>query len=37
LRRAITKGEGGEDSEERERIVTGEIRREIPFLKGKKR
>jgi len=34
LRRAITKGEDGEDPEERERVVTDE--RRTPFLERKK-
>jgi len=37
LRRASTKREGGEDPEERERVVTDERIREMPFLEEKKR
>lgn len=36
LQRVSTEGEGGEDPEERERVLTNERRREMPFLEEKK-
>jgi len=36
LRRASTEGEGGEHPEERERVVTNERIREMPFLEEKR-